>query len=183
MKAFIRKNKFGFQYRIEGNTGFNYFPDDVKLTPEGMKAYFQRGGRDEPDLVFCNQAGIPAVHYKIVKGKTFAGQKYAIVDHDEKKIFLFDANEICTAEEKITFLKDHSTRQQDLEADKIEDLNERINFYLSNCVEETKKEFKQMIEEKITPKVLKELCEVNAAGYDPSLPAEVEFVGNLQNGE
>lgn len=172
MKAFIKKTQFGFQYRKEGDTMWTYFPDNVKLTPEGMKTYLQRGSRDEPDLIYANKAGQSCKHYSIKPGERYGGHLFATVDGGEK--FLFDTSEFVPDADKLDFLKNHSTRQQDLEADKIENLNERVKYYLSLCADETKAEFKQFIDEKMTPDVLRELCANNAKTYE--LPAEIEFI-------
>ena len=168
MKTFIKKTEFGFQYRIEGNAGFNYFPDDVKLTPEGMKAYFQRGGRNEPEIVFCNQAGQPAKLYTIKPGEKLAGQRIAIVDYDKK--FIFD--DVTSDAEKLEFLRYHLP--EDPEVEKLESDHDKVISYLKNADEEIKNAFKNMIADKLTPEVMKDLCIKNAATYE--LPGEVEFL-------
>lgn len=168
MKAYIRKNKFGFQFRLEGNTGFNYFPDDVKLTPEGMKAYFQRGGRNEPELIYVNQAGQPAKLYTIKPGEKLAGQRIATVDNDKK--FVFD--DVTSDAEKLEFLRYHLP--EDPEAEKLESDHDKVISYLKNADEEIRSAFKNMINDKLTPEVMKELCVNNAKTY--GLPAEVEII-------
>ena len=179
MKVFVKKEKFGFTYKIEGNQGFRYFTGDINTRVQ-MIEYFEQGRHSStkgkyntPDIVFCNQQGTPAVHYKIVEGKTFVGQKYAIVDHDEQKKFLFESNEVVSNEDNLEFLRGHSTRQQDQEADKLETDLERIKYYLKNVAEETKVDYKQFLDEKMTADVLKDLCIKNAATYE--LPAEIIF--------
>ena len=169
MKTFIKKTKFGFQYRIEGNTGFNYFPDDVKLTPEGMKAYFQRGGRNEPEIVFCNQAGQPAKLYTIKPGEKIAGQRIATVDNDKKFIF----NDVTTDVEKLEFLRYYLS--EDAEAEKLESDHDKVTAYLKNADEGIKNSFKNMISDKLTPEVMKQQCEKNAKDCY-QLPAEIEII-------
>ena len=96
MKVKVKSSKYGFMYQVENDRGYNYFPDGV-TSIEQMQQYFRNGGHSDtkgtfntPDIVFCNQAGKESKIYSIIEGKTFAGQRYAIVDHDEQKKILFN---------------------------------------------------------------------------------------------
>jgi hypothetical protein len=175
MKVKVRNSKYGCQYQIENDRGFTYFPNGVTTIP-AMKHYFVNGGHmsikgsfDEPDIVFCNQAGQPAKLYTIRSGEKLLGQRIATVDYDKKFIFV----DITTDADKLDFLRNHSTRVQDQEADRLETDQEKIKFYLNNCTEETKLQFKELIDSALTSDVLKQQCEENAKGYN--LPAEVIF--------
>lgn len=179
MIAKIKKSKYGLMYQLDNDRGFTYFPDAVS-TPEQMKAYFRNGGHqgikgtfDEPDLQFVSDSGQPAVAYTVIKDKTFIGQRYAIVNHDENKKFVFP--DAVTDAEKLDFLKSYSTRLQDNEADKFATDQERIKYYLGNCAESTKAEYNEFIHSALTPEKIRDICEANAKTYDPSFCATVEF--------
>jgi len=75
--------------------------------------------------------------------------------------------------DKLDFFRDHSTRVQDIEANKLETDQDRIKFYLNNCADETKVQYKEFIDSALTSDVLKQQCELNAKGF--GLPAEVEI--------
>jgi hypothetical protein len=172
MKVYVRKNKFGFQYQKEGDTSWTYFPDNIEKTAGSMKEYFQRNTRDPREIVFCNPEGKPAKLYTIKTSEKFGGHKFATVDFEKK--FIFEADLFVPDAEKLEFLQDHSSMNQDQEASKLENTQDKIKFYLNNVNEETKVLYKNFLNEKMTPDVLREICTNNAKTY--SLPAEVEII-------
>lgn len=173
MRKFLvrRNNKYNyFEYKSEGGGSFQIFPDWVNSTDK-IKQYFVEQKRDTPDIIFCNQEGKPAKLYTIKTGEKFAGSMFATVDFEKK--FLFEAELFVPDAEKLSFLQDHVTKDQGQEASKLTD-QERIKYYLSNVTDETKVQYKQFINEKMTPDVLRDLCINNAKTY--GLQAEIEFV-------
>jgi hypothetical protein len=167
-----RNNKYNyFEYKSEGGGSFQIFPDWVNSTDK-IKQYFVEQKRDTPDIIFCNQEGQPAKLYNIKLDEKFAGHQFAMVDFEKK--FLFEAEFFVPDAEKLNFLQDHSSMKQDQEAIKIENDSEKIKYYLNSVSDETKFLYQNFLAEKMTPDVLKELCENNARTY--GLPAEIEIV-------
>jgi pectin methylesterase-like acyl-CoA thioesterase len=177
MKILVKHTDFGFQYQTEGSKGFKYFADGVN-TIEQVKQYFMNGRHasggqyNEPEIVFCNQEGKPAKLYTIKTGEKYAGSMFATVDYSKR--FLLDSNDFVPDSEKLEFFLNHSSMKQDQEASKIESDSDKVKFYLNNVTEETKFLYKNFLNEKMTPDVLKELCENNAKSY--GLPASIEIV-------
>jgi len=162
MKVFFRKTDFGFQYQKEGDTAWTYFPNGIN-TIYDVRTYFQ-----DNDIVFVNQQGVPAKLYIIKPGEKIAGQRIATVDHGRK--FVFD--DITTDAEKLEFLRYHIPEDNEVEALEID--KDKVTAYLKKADEELKKALKNMIADKLTPEVIKELCEKNSRDCY-QLPAEVIF--------
>ena len=182
MKILIRKNrKYGhFEYKSEGDQGFKIIPSWVDSKLKIIQWYMagghaDRSGQwDRPQLVFCNEQGTPVVHYTIKSGEKYAGHQFAIVDHDPDKKFLFDSSEVVPVEERLEWLLKQSTYTQDQEANKLESDADKVKLYLSTFTEETKLQYKQFLDERMTPEAIQSLCAENAKTYE--LPAEVEII-------
>lgn len=175
MKVFIKKEKYGFTYKIEGSQGFKYFADGIN-TKDQMIEYFKQGRHastkgyfNNPDIIFCNQAGQQSKLYSIKPGEKLAGQRVATVDYEKK--FVFD--DITTDADKLEFLRFHLP--EDSEAEKLESDHDKVVSYLNNANEEIKTLFKSMINDKLTPEEMIRQCEQNAKECY-NLPAEIEFI-------
>jgi hypothetical protein len=173
MKVKVRMSKYGFMYCLEGGRCFTYFPDSV-TSIEHMKRYFVNGGHtsargifDEPSIQFVNQEGRPAKIF------TVKPDKKIIVDFNRQ--FLYDPSEVVPIEDKLNFFRDHATREQDIEADKLASDSERIKYYLSVSTKETKAEYQKLIDESLTPDSIRTICSENAKSFDPQLEADVIF--------
>ena len=179
MKALIRKNKFGYQYRFEGDSGFKYFADNV-TTKEEMQQYFVNGKHatsggtfNAPDIVFVNEQNTPAKTYQVIPDKRILGMRYATLDHTDKML-CFEYNDVIPPETSIHFFQGHTTSIQDAEADKMESDQAKIKYYLSVVADSTKEAYQQIYDEHLTESVIKELCDKNAKTFE--LPAEVEYL-------
>jgi hypothetical protein len=179
-KILVHKNqKYGhFEYKFEGDKGFRIIPSWVD-SKEKIIQWYTAGGHtgthgqyDLPEVVFCNEKGIPAVHYRIKLNEMLAGHKFAMVDYDKQ--FLIEPDMFVPDAEKLEFLQDHSSVKMDQEASKLTTDQEKIMYYLNVIPDETKEIYKTFLNEKLTPDVIKEICTNNARTY--SLPAEVEFI-------
>jgi hypothetical protein len=170
MKVFIKKTEFGFQYQTEGNKGFNYFNNGINTREDMLRFFKQRF--DTTELIFVNKEGKPVKYYTIKKGETLLGHPFAMVDYEKQ--FLIEPDMFVTDAEKLDFLQNHSSMKMDIEAGKLTTDQEKIKYYLNVIPDETKEIYKTFLNEKLSPDVLRELCENNAKTY--SLPAEVEFI-------
>jgi hypothetical protein len=170
-RILLKQSKFGIVYRNETDTKFSFFPDYVKNLGD-INRFFAISGIDPPLLQWVNQANEPCKLYKVDLSKKFLGQPFAVVDQDEHQNFPFTSP--VSDEEKIEFLKDHTTRQQDQVAEKIGNTTAKLQYLLDVCDEGTKAAFLQMLNEAITPEVIIHQCEDNARGYG-GLKAEVSF--------
>jgi hypothetical protein len=166
-KVFVKKNEFGFSYQVEGNKGYYYFPNSVN-SRDSLLLYLA-GKYDDIDLQFVNQAGKPAKVYSFKSGKTSA-----IVDFDPASLIPFDNSDRMTETEKLEFLQSHCTPEINTDAEKIEADNERIKYYLNKVSDDVRMEYKKLLDERMTPEYLKQLCERHASTKF-NLPAEVIF--------
>jgi hypothetical protein len=173
MKVKVKHSKYGLLYCLDNDTKYSYFPNNITSIAE-MKRFFVNGGHSDtrgtfntPDIVFVNQAGQEAKLYTIKPGEKLAGQRIATVDLDKKYIF----DDITTDAEKLEFLRFHLP--EDIETEKLESDKDKVTAYFQSADEGTKTAFKQMISDKLTPEVMKDLCEQNAKTYN--LAAEIIF--------
>lgn len=170
--CYVTKDKWGFKYRRSQTESWTYFPDNV-LSHRDMENYLTRNGRfDHVELSFTTDNDRSSKYYQIHKDKN--GLPVAKVDFERALPFL--ETDFASIPEQIDFLSIHASREQDAEASKLSE-SERLAFYKKIATPETLQQLKEMIQGKITPARISELCQEHALRYFliPSEDVAIEF--------
>lgn len=158
MNIKVRKDAYGLQYSTDLLGGWNYFPDGI-TDKQSILNFFSR--YDNPhQLSFVDNTDKPAVYYKVQRN-----EKQAICNFDPSTRIVFEPPDIVPISEQIEFFKIHSSREDDLEADKLETDRERMNLYKKNADTKTLRGLDALVNEKYTDAAIKKVCQDHAQKF------------------
>lgn len=159
MKAYIRKEQFGWQFSEDLRSGFRYFPDSVRTHDDMVKFFIDgghrgvSGGRFDPpqDLILVDKNNQPYDHFS-VRMNHATGLHMATANYNSRKRKAFTTTEIWPEDSQLKYLQATAVH---LPKD-IENLKEALS-YLQKEEPSTIDEFHEELNERIKAGILESL--------------------------